>query len=315
MDRRAFLRTATLSTLAAISTPSFSSGQVLQRVQERRQALTNQMRARQQVRQRIATMPKKIPIGVQLYSVRYAAERDLPGTLKTIARMGYEGVEFAGYYGHDIEDVRKMLDDNGLKCCGTHTLLDQLRGNNFERTAEINQILGSEFVIVPWIDTAYLYDADGNRRIAEEFNRFAERAKPFGLYVGYHAYHGDARLVDGISAWERFFDATVPEVVHQMDVANYKEGNGDPYAMIEKYPGRSRTIHLSEIGQDKDISNRPTFGNGIVDWQRVFELSETVGGVEWYIVEDVRYNVEDDRERASLNLIEKNLAALRRMEK
>ncbi|MDZ7615772.1 MAG: twin-arginine translocation signal domain-containing protein, partial [Patescibacteria group bacterium] len=64
---------------------------------------------------------KKIPIGLQLYSVRNACAEDLPGVLKAVAKMGYSGVEFAGYHGRTAEDLRKLLDDNGLKCCGTHT--------------------------------------------------------------------------------------------------------------------------------------------------------------------------------------------------
>ncbi|MGB9603567.1 MAG: sugar phosphate isomerase/epimerase family protein, partial [Limisphaerales bacterium] len=67
---------------------------------------------------------KKIPIGLQLYSVRKECEKDLPGTIAAVAKMGYKGVEFAGYYGRDAKTLRKMLDDNGLKCCGTHIQID-----------------------------------------------------------------------------------------------------------------------------------------------------------------------------------------------
>ena len=71
----------------------------------------------------------KVPIAVQLYSVRKDCEKDLPGTLKALKGFGYEGVEFAGYYGRSAADMKKLLDDNGLKCCGTHTGLDTLEGD------------------------------------------------------------------------------------------------------------------------------------------------------------------------------------------
>ncbi|MCS7309894.1 MAG: sugar phosphate isomerase/epimerase, partial [Armatimonadetes bacterium] len=73
-------------------------------------------------------MNERIPIGVQLYSVRDDCAKDLPGTLAAIAKMGYEGVEFAGYHGYSARDLRKLLDDNGLKCCGTHIGIDTLLG-------------------------------------------------------------------------------------------------------------------------------------------------------------------------------------------
>ena len=91
---------------------------------------------------------KKIPIGVQLYSVREDCARDLPGTLAAVAEMGYDGVEFAGYYGYSAEDLRRMLDANGLQCCGTHTGLNTLLGDALKTTVEFNQVLGNRYLVV-----------------------------------------------------------------------------------------------------------------------------------------------------------------------
>ena len=295
MERRAFLRTAALSALAAVSTSPLSlgqGGQLLQQAQENRQ----------QGQQPVAAEVKKIPIAVQLYSVRNAANRDLAGTLGAIAKMGYDGVEFAGYYGKDIKDIRKMLDDVGLKCAGTHTGLGEFR-NNFDRTVEIHKTLGTPFMIVPGGLNQYYTNVDTIKGIADEFNKFAERGKAADVYIGYHAHGYDAVKVDDVEAWERFFDATVQEVVMQMDVGIYLVGNGDPYRQIEKFPGRSKTVHLKEHGR-----GNPIVGSGEVKWQRVFELCETVGGTEWYVVED---EVAPD----NLERIEKCIVALREMGK
>src|SRR5947209_5011524 len=83
---------------------------------------------------------KKAPalIGLQLYSVRDACAKDLPGVLKAVAKMGYTGVEFAGYYGRTAQELRQMLDEDGLKCYGTHIGLDTLLGDNFAKTVEFN---------------------------------------------------------------------------------------------------------------------------------------------------------------------------------
>ena len=85
-----------------------------------------------------------IPIGLQLYSVREDCKNDLPGVLKEVARMGYAGVEFAGYYGHSAADLRKMLDDLGLICCGTHTGIQTLLGEELPKTIEYNQTPGQQ---------------------------------------------------------------------------------------------------------------------------------------------------------------------------
>ncbi|MCL2117591.1 MAG: hypothetical protein FWH27_04085, partial [Planctomycetaceae bacterium] len=83
---------------------------------------------------RAADDAKKIPIGIQVYSVRNEAAKDVAATLKAIADIGYPGVEFAGYYGQKAEDLRKIMDDNGLVCCGTHTGLNTLLGDEFKKT-------------------------------------------------------------------------------------------------------------------------------------------------------------------------------------
>src|ERR1700722_20215423 len=87
---------------------------------------------------------KKIRIGLELYSVRTLIPKDFPGTIEAIAKMGYQGVEFAGYHGWDRnpQELLKLLDDNGLKCCGTHTALPTLEGDELKKTADLHAILG-----------------------------------------------------------------------------------------------------------------------------------------------------------------------------
>ena len=283
MDRRSFLRTAAASAASVAVAPLVFS------------------------QEGASPQRKRIPIGVQLYSVRNAANNDIAKTLEALAKMGYEGVEFYGghYFGKEMSELRKMLDDNGLKCPSTHTGLGDLR-NHFDRTVDIHKALGAQFIFVPGGLNRYYENVDTIKGIADEFNKLSEKARAVDMYIGYHAHGYDAVKVDGVEAWERFFDATVPEVLMQMDIGNYADGNGDPYRQIEKFKGRSKSVHLKEAGQRGPA--RPIIGEGTVDWPRVFELSETVGGVEWYIV-------EDELEPDSLVRIERSLAALREMRK
>ncbi len=263
MKRRMFLKSAALSTLAAASFSSLS----------------------------FADEKKKIPLSVQVYSVRKAAEQDLAGALKKIAAIGYQGVEFAGYYGKDPKDIRKMLDDVGLKCSGTHTGIGALRGDNFDQTVAIHKALGTKYIIVPGGIDKELHNIETNKAMADEFNKLAERLKAVDLFIGYHAHAGDAKLIDDVPAWERFFNETTPDVLMEMDLGNYQMGGGDPYAMIEKFKGRSKAVHLKETGPN-------VIGQGDVDWKRAFELCETVGGTEWYVVEDEK--TADSFERIEL---------------
>jgi sugar phosphate isomerase/epimerase len=226
-------------------------------------------------------MPR-IPIALQLYSVRKACEQDLPGTLKAVAEMGYEGVEFAGYYGRSAPELRAMLDDLGLRCAGTHTGLNTILPDELEKTADFARTLGHRFLIVPglpeerrnsraaWLETARLFD------------RASRQAAEHGMLVGYHNHAVEFQPMDGELPWDTFFSNTPAEVVMQVDIGNALHGGGDPIPYIERYPGRALTVHLKEHSESNPEA---PVGEGDVDWPRVFGLCESVGGTEWYIVE------------------------------
>jgi len=232
------------------------------------------------------TPKKKIPVGVQLYSVREAASKDLPAVLEAIGKMGYKGVEFAGYYGWDSKpkELRKLLDGNGLKCCGTHTDLETVTGDNLKATAELHSILGNSFLIVPSLQAK---DAQDWLDLAKRFNEIAAKAKTLGMRVGYHAHAGDFRKLGDTTSWEIFFDNTGPDVIMQNDMGNCMSGGGDPVAILKKYPGRSASVHLKEFGGPEAA----VIGQGIVPWAEVFQVCETTGGTAWYVVE---HEVGDD---------------------
>ncbi len=224
---------------------------------------------------------KKIPIGVQLYSVRNELKADFNGVIEKIGKMGFQGVEFAGYYAWDKKpkDLRKLLDDNGLKCCGTHTPLQTLQGDALKSTVALHKELGNNFLICPSMAAK---TADNWMNLARQFNDIAAKLKEQGMYTGYHAHAGDFKTqLDGKTTWEIFFDNTGPDVIHQIDTGNTLDGGGDPLAMIKKYPGRTKTTHIKEHGGEKDAA----VGEGKIDWKTYLDAYETVGGVEWYVIE------------------------------
>jgi sugar phosphate isomerase/epimerase len=245
---------------------------------------------------------KKIPIGLQLYSVRNDCAKDLPGTLAAVGKMGYQGVEFAGYYGRKANELRKMLDDDGLKCCGTHTGLNTLLGDALQPTIEFNQTLGNRFLIVPYMQ---MNSKQAAVDAAKQFTELAEQVRPHGMRVGYHSHGGDFQKFDGETVWDIFFSHAGPEVVMQLDVGNCLGGGGDPYAILKKFPGRTATIHIKEFGGKPGA----VIGDGTVRWKEIFELCETIDKTEWYLIEQEAYA------EPPLESVQRCLAAMHKMGK
>ncbi len=227
-----------------------------------------------------------IKVGVQLYSVREDCQRDLPGTLRAIARIGYAGVEFAGYYGYDAKTLRQMLDDNGLLCCGTHIGIDQLLGDNFERTLEFHQTLGCPYLIVPGLPESYRSSRQKWVETAELFNQIAARLEPYGFRTGYHNHWIEFEPLEGELPWDIFFSRTRPDVIMQIDTGNALHGGAEAAPFVRKYPGRAITVHVKEFSRTNPSA---VIGEGEVNWSDFFEACETVGGTEWYIVEQETY--------------------------
>ena len=227
---------------------------------------------------------KRIPIGLQLYSIRKDCAKDLAGSLAQVAKMGYEGVEFAGYYGHDAQEVRKMLDANGLKCCGAHVAIRTLEGDQLKGTIEFNKTIGNTRLNVAAIHPGKT--AQGWYDAARKFTEIAGKLEPHGMWTGYHSHQHDFQPVEGKIPWEIIFDNTPKSVNMQLDVGHCVQGGSDPVHYLKKYPGRAHTIHVTDYSSTKEDV---LLGEGDVNLKEVFHLCETIAGTEWYIIEQERY--------------------------
>jgi len=142
---------------------------------------------------------KRIPIGIQMYSVRDDEKRDLSGTLKGLREMGYECVEFwAPYFDWTparAKEVRKQLDDLGLRCSSNHTSAKQFSDEHLPHAIELNHILGSRYVIMAHADPQP--NLDGWKRTAEVLSKACEKLKSAKLGCGYHNWDVDFRPVEG----------------------------------------------------------------------------------------------------------------------
>jgi sugar phosphate isomerase/epimerase len=249
-----------------------------------------------------AAAGKKIPVGLELWSVRTQCEKDLPPVLKAIGKMGYQAVELAhSYYGRDAATWRKLLDESGLKSCGMHMGLPALEGDQFAKTVEIHKTIGTPYLIIASLPADKAETLAALRETAKLFNKLAEQLKPHGMKIGYHCHGGDFKKVEGTTPWEVLAENTSPDVIMQLDIGNCLGGGGDPIAMLKKFPGRSTSIHI------KDYGGKPgfVFGEGTVKWEEVFQILETTGGTKQYVIEEEGRDGPEallDCERALKNL-------------
>jgi len=226
----------------------------------------------------------KIPVGLQLYSVRNECGKDLVGTVTAVSKMGYKGVEFAGYYGRSAKDLRKLLDDVGLKCCGTHIQIDTLLGDNLAKTVEFNKTIGNKFLIVPGLADKYRKNKEAWQKTADLFSEIAEKVKPEGMKVGYHNHNVEFKPMDGEVPWNIFFGKASKDVVIQFDTGNGVAEGGHPMKFIDKFPGRVASLHVKPFSRKKPnaIIGDPA---DELPWKEIFAICETTGGTEWYIME------------------------------
>jgi sugar phosphate isomerase/epimerase len=236
----------------------------------------------------------KIPIGIELYAVRGELTRDLPGTLRRVAKIGYEAVEFYSPYVSwtfpYAKDVRSLLDDLGLRCYSTHngaaSLID---AGTMAKAIELNQILGARHIIAASPPRG-VRGADAWKRVAEQFSTAVGQLEPHGLAPGFHnhasewkpADEGGPRIMDILAA------NTPPGFVLQLDVGTALEAGVDTVAWIKAHPGRIKSVHLKDWTpgtKEEGKAYRVLFGEGVAPWKELLAAAEAVGGVEYYLME------------------------------
>lgn len=220
--------------------------------------------------------------------------------LTAVSKIGYKGVEFAGYHNHSAADLRKLLDENGLVACGSHTQFDTLQGDKLKETIEFNRTIGNKFLIVPWIVGL---TKQGWLDMAKKFDELADRLKPEGMFVGYHSHQHDFEKVDGEYPWDIFFDNTKPEVIMQLDTGNCRTGGADPLSILKKHPGRARSLHMKAHGGPEVV-----IGEDEIDWPPIFAFCESKGGTEWFVL-------EHETSKNPLDAVKRSFEALKKMGK
>ena len=229
----------------------------------------------------------KIPVALQLFTVRDACEKDFEGTLRQVADMGYAGVELAGTYGRSAEEAKQLLDELGLPCVGSHT-----GDRDLDEVVAFHKALDCKYVGWP-VFPGGLPDTEEELKAAvERLNARGSDYRKHGLQLYYHNHSGEFKTINGKAILDWFYEGTDPDLVKaQYDVCWIHNAGIDPAAYMRKYPGRCPLLHLKDMKADKTLTE---VGNGVVDFDTIFAAVE-VAGVEWYVVE------QDDWERPSID--------------
>jgi sugar phosphate isomerase/epimerase len=228
---------------------------------------------------------RTVPVGLELYSVRGELAKDLLGTVAAVGKMGYEIVEFYAPYLEWTPDrareVRKVLDDVGLKCRSTHNNGPSFTPDGLKKAIELNRIIGSTNVIMASAPRATTVDAW--KALGDQLTAISAQLKPLGMATGYHNHQVEWRPVEGKRPIDVIAASTPPDVVLQFDVGTCVEVGADPIAWIKANPGRIKSVHCKDWAMDNGY-NVP-FGEGAAPWKAIFDAAESTGGVEYYLVE------------------------------
>jgi len=221
---------------------------------------------------------EKIPVAVQMYTLRDAADRDFVGTLKRVAALGYAGVELAGYGGLSASDLKALLADLGLGIAGAHTGLD-IAETEVDALIDFHLELGNKYLVAPYMSAP---DADGWRKIGQRLNVVGAKCRAYGLQVCYHNHAHEFESYDGETGLQLLFaNSDAANVQAELDLYWVTKGGQDPVQMIKKYSGRLPLLHCKDQAPDGSFAE---VGNGTLDWPAIFSAAPDAG-VQWYIVE------------------------------
>ncbi len=225
----------------------------------------------------------KIPVALQIYTVRDEAAKDFTGTLERIAALGYVGVELGGTGDLSVPTLKKLLQNLGLGIAGNHVGLEVLE-TDLESVLDVNAELGNRYVACPWAPPERRKDADGYRRLAETLTGIGRRCRERGMLFCYHHHDFELAKHDGQPGLDILLGASDPDAVRiELDTYWAEYGGGSAVDYLTRYTGRIPLVHLKDMADDEKRSFAEV-GSGILDFDAIFAAGEKAG-VEWWIVE------------------------------
>jgi len=230
-------------------------------------------------------------LGVQLYTVRQEAERDLPAVLEAIRKIGYTEVEtYWDIYGHPAAELRRMISDHGLKVPSGHFNYDGL-----ESKIDYAKSLGVEYVICPMLPESMWFTLDGYKRAADQFNTWGEKIHRAGMQFGFHNHNYEFRRFGDTTGFATMMKRCDPRLVCiEMDCYWIEQAGGDSLQMFQQYGNRIKLLHLKDrkpgfpTTQVKDAAAEhfTEVGAGTVRWQEILAAAEKNGVKHLFVERD-----------------------------
>ncbi|PZE95891.1 sugar phosphate isomerase/epimerase [Curtobacterium sp. MCBD17_008] len=229
------------------------------------------------------------PLSVQLYTVRDALSADLPGTLATIADIGFTNVELFGFVDR-ADEYAAALQQAGLVAPSGHARLLDADEQDLERILAASVTVGLGTLIDPHVDEARWTTREDVEAIARQFNELVPRAADRGLVLGYHNHAFEfSNRIDGTSAFEVFAGALAADVVLELDTYWAKVGGDDPVAVLGRLGDQVRFLHVKDGDGSHDDKQQVAVGTGVMpvrdiiaaapQAQQVIELDDHDGDV------------------------------------
>ena len=242
---------------------------------------------------RLMAAPVRLPIGLQLYSVRNLLPKDFDGTLQKLAAAGYREVEAAGYFDKTAGDFGNALQKAGLKCVSTHHQLMQLK-TQFDQLIEYGQALGLEYIICSSAnvhrDPARKGDLnlDDWRYVADQFNALGEKVKAAGMTFGYHNHTVEFASENGVVYFDELLKRTDPKLVcFEMDCGWVVVAGRNPVEYLSKFPERFPMLHVKDMVKQPDGKWRNVvLGKGSIDYKPIFRAAT---GLKHYFIEQEEF--------------------------
>jgi sugar phosphate isomerase/epimerase len=236
-----------------------------------------------------------IPIGLLIFAVLNDLKKDIAGTLTTVAKMGYEGVELTQYESWtpaQCKNIRAILDSVKLKVFATHTEPDYfLPGDKMKGAIELNQILGTQTVCcvrgLATTSTGNGYRAkatapiDAWKELTNVLQNASQALKRNKMACSFHNHAVEFETRDGSRPIDILCQAK--DVLHHVDVNVCRKAGSDPVAFMKQYPGKTESLLLTDGPADAS-GHAPPFGKGDIPWKDVFATAESVGGVKYYLL-------------------------------
>lgn len=242
-------------------------------------------------------------IALQLYSIKELTSVDFLGTLKKVADTGYDGVEFAGYFGVSSKELKKALDDYGLQAAGSHIGIAELQ-LQLDQMIEYSLELNSPYMICPGLPEEMRDSADSYKRTAELLDRIGERCKEQGIRLGYHNHAVEFLQFNGEYGLDLLVNHTQPQNLFvELDTYWVEHAGLRSVDFIHKYKDRCSILHMKDMKSLQDKTNTEV-GYGIMDFQAIAAAAKAYG-MEWYTVEQEAFDIPQ------LESIEKSLRYLR----